>query len=217
MNPDAVVVLSGGLDSTTLLYDLIESGLTAEAITFDYGQKHSKEILYAQQTCRALGVSQKIIPMQFMKHILSSSLTSDLPIPEGHYQEESMKSTVVPNRNMIMLSIAGGYALSRKAEILAYGAHAGDHAIYPDCRPEFIDLMDEALQICHWDPLHLAAPYADMTKGEIVNRGLEIGVDYALTWTCYQGNERPCGRCGSCIERAEAFAFAGAEDPGMKL
>lgn len=217
MSPDAVVILSGGLDSTTLAYDLLESGLEIHAVTFDYGQKHKKEISYAQKTCKALSLPQKIIPMQFMSGLLNSSLTTDVPVPEGHYAEESMKSTVVPNRNMIMLSIAGGYALSIGAEILAYGAHAGDHTIYPDCRPEFIDLMDEALQICHWEPLHLAAPYSEMTKGEIVKRGLDLGVDYANTWTCYKGKEHPCGKCGSCIERAEAFEFAGAVDPGRNL
>lgn len=136
-----------------------------------------------------------------------------VPVPFGKYDEPSMKLTVVPNRNMFMLAAAGGVAIARKADRLAYGAHAGDHTIYPDCRPEFVDAMGTAFGLCDWHTLGLHAPYIDMTKGDICKRGVELRVPYEKTWTCYVGGDKPCGQCGACTERAEAFEFAGVPDP----
>lgn len=212
--PEAsVVVLSGGMDSTTLLYDVISQGGDVYAITFDYGQRHRKEIQCATDTCNVLGIPQKIFPIPDFRELVYSSLTTDIPVPEGRYDAPTMKTTVVHNRNMILLSLAGAYALNIGAQTLYYGAHAGDHTIYPDCRPGFVQKMGEAFLICDWEPLTLKAPYLYWSKGDIAKRGTELGVDYSLTWTCYKGEENPCGKCGSCTERLEAFEYAGASDP----
>jgi 7-cyano-7-deazaguanine synthase len=214
MREKTVIILSGGMDSTTLLYDLISQGSEVTAITFDYGQRHRKEIESAKATCKSLNAPQKIISLPIFREIAySSCLTGDDTVPEGHYAEESMRKTVVHNRNMVLLSIAAAYALNIEASTLFYGAHAGDHTIYPDCRPEFVAAMREAFLICDWNPLILKAPYLFLTKGEIVKRGTDLGVDYSLTWTCYKGGERACGKCGSCTERLEAFTTAGRKDP----
>lgn len=216
----AVVILSGGMDSTTLLYDIKNAGKFDKiyALTFDYGQKHVKEIEAAKATCKKLGIEQKIVDIfQLGKELLfKSSLTGEEEVPEGHYAEENMKSTVVPNRNMILLSLAAGYAISVGAQELFYGAHAGDHTIYPDCRPEFISAMQDVLKLCDWTPVMLRAPYSGFTKGDIAVRGKTLNVDYGLTWTCYKGAEKPCGKCGSCTEREEAFLFAEMPDPLTK-
>jgi 7-cyano-7-deazaguanine synthase len=142
-----------------------------------------------------------------------SSLTSDIDVPEGHYEEESMKATVVPNRNMILLSLATGYAVTVGAQAVWYGAHGGDHAIYPDCRPEFVEKMDAVCRIANYEPVAIEAPFMHMDKGQILAEGLKLGLDYRHTWTCYNGRERACGRCGSCVERLEAFAANGVRDP----
>ena len=143
----------------------------------------------------------------------SSQTDPNVAVPFGNYDEPNMKLTVVPNRNMFLLSCAGAVAVSRKADRLAYGAHAGDHTIYPDCRPEFVHAMQSAFKLCDWHSLDLYAPYLHMTKGDIAARGKQLGVRYDLTWTCYTGGETPCGKCGSCTERAEAFEFACLPDP----
>lgn len=216
----AVVILSGGMDSTTLLYDVLKNGGFEKvfALSFNYGQRHAKELDCAKATCEALGVEHKVVDMSFIgKELLfASSLVKDGSkgeIPEGHYAAENMKSTVVPNRNMIMLSLAAGYAISVEAEYLYYGAHAGDHTIYPDCRPEFIDGLEALLKVCDWKPVRLKAPYANLTKGAIAVKGKALEVDYSKSWTCYKGEEEACGVCGSCTERLEAFAEAGISDP----
>lgn len=210
----AVLILSGGLDSTTLLYDLLSRGFEVRALTFDYQQKHRKEIACAKKTCQKLGVPQKIVDISVLNDLAPSSLTrNDWDVPEGHYAEESMKQTVVPNRNMVFLSLAASYAIGIGAERLCYAAHAGDHAIYPDCRPVFVSAMATAFHLCDWNDLLLDVPYVLMSKGDIVKRGLELGVDYADTWSCYKGGEHACGKCGACNERLEAFRFAGAHDP----
>lgn len=215
MTIKAVVIISGGMDSTTLLYDAIAHGYECYALSFNYGQRHVKELEKAKKTCQNLKVPHKIVGLPNFNEILSgSSLTSpEINTPHGKYDEESMKLTVVPNRNMIMLSIAAGYAISIKADVLLYGAHAGDHTIYPDCRPEFIKQLRIAIRLADWHPVDLQAPYSNNTKADIVNRGLELGVDFKNTWTCYEGEEKPCGKCGSCSERAEAFELNGIKDP----
>jgi 7-cyano-7-deazaguanine synthase len=210
-----VLILSGGMDSATLLYDLIAHGDSVEAIGVNYKQRHGKELAYAAELCSSLGVRFDVLDLSSLSGFLTGSSQSDpnVPVPFGKYDEPSMKLTVVPNRNMFMLAAAGAVAIARKADRLAYGAHAGDHTIYPDCRPEFVDAMGRAFGLCDWHTLSLHAPYADMTKGDICKRGVALGVPYEKTWTCYVGGDRPCGRCGSCTERAEAFEFAGIPDP----
>jgi 7-cyano-7-deazaguanine synthase len=210
-----VIILSGGMDSTTLLYDLHSRGHELFALSFDYGQKHARELECAVDLCAGLQIPHYIVDLAWeLGPLLSSSLTRENePIPTGHYQDESMKSTVVPNRNMIMLSVAAGYAITIGANAIAYAAHAGDHAIYPDCRPVFREALQGVLNVCHYEPIELVTPYIDITKGDICAIGRDLGVPYQLTWTCYLGEEYPCGKCGACTERREAFDFAGIPDP----
>jgi 7-cyano-7-deazaguanine synthase len=210
----ALIILSGGMDSTTLLYDIRDQGFEVSAVTFDYRQKHRREIACAQKTCQHLGIPHRIIDAGFLNDIAPSSLTrDDWQVPEGRYDDETMKQTVVPNRNMVLLSIAAAYAIGIQAGRLFYGAHAGDHAIYPDCRPVFVSAMTTAFHLCDWHDLILEVPYLFRTKADIVKRGLSLGVDYSLTWSCYKGEEKSCGKCGACNERLAAFSEAGVQDP----
>ena len=210
----SVVVLSGGLDSTTVLYGEKRIAEEVFAISFDYGQRHKKELDMAKATCEKLGINHKIIDLSCIKELVSNScLTSDKEVPEGNYTDENMKSTVVPNRNMIMASIAIAYAINIDADTVALGVHAGDHAIYPDCRPEFIEALKNIAAVCDYKIIDILTPFLLWDKSEIVKRGIELGVDYSLTWTCYKGLDKPCGKCGSCAERAEAFRNNGIIDP----
>jgi len=214
MKEKAVIILSGGMDSTTLLYDVKSLGFDTFALSFDYNQKHNKELEYAKKTCKQLNVPHKILDLNILNEIAPSCLTrDDWEVPEGNYADENMKQTVVPNRNMVMISLATSYAIGIGAKYLFYGAHAGDHDIYPDCRKEFIDAMETAISLCDWNKVYFLAPYCDIDKGDIVIIGKKLGVDYSLTWTCYKGKEKACGKCGSCTERLEAFKKAGMKDP----
>lgn len=208
---DSVIVLSGGMDSTTLLYDRKEQ--IALAVTFDYGSKHNaREIECARQNCMLLGVEHLVIPLDFMgKYFKSSLLIGGEDIPEGNYDDENMKSTVVPFRNGIMLSIAAGLAESRNLKKVMLANHSGDHAIYPDCRPGFVDAMSEAIRQGTYDGVVIDAPYTNLTKSDIARIGKRIGVDYNLTYSCYNGGEKHCGKCGTCVERMEALRDAGIE------
>jgi len=211
-----VIILSGGMDSTTLLYKILQEKKEVYALSFNYGQKHKKELEYAKKTCQSLKISHKIIELNSLTNaglFGQSSLTSSETVPEGHYAAENMKSTVVPNRNMIMLSMAVAYAISLDCGAVFYGAHAGDHAIYPDCRPIFVERMQLAAEVCHYFPVQIIAPYLHQNKGDIVAEGTKLGVNYAQTWTCYKGGEKACGKCGSCTERLEAFKQNGIQDP----
>ena len=210
---DSVIIVSGGLDSITLLYDKAET--IALAISFDYGQNHSKkELPYAEYHCQKLGIPHITIPLTFMHQYFKSSLLEGAEaIPEGHYEEENMKSTVVPFRNGIMLAIATGIAESHELKRVYIANHGGDHTIYPDCRPEFIDAMDKATSAGTFVDVRVEAPYTNISKADIVRRGTAIGIDYAKTWSCYKGSEIHCDKCGTCVERKEAFADAGVEDP----
>lgn len=206
----SIVVLSGGLDSTCALYrTLHESGFKSQnikAISFNYGQKHKRELEKAKETCEKLDINHKIIDITCLKEILdNSSLVGTDEIPEGHYAEKSMKSTVVPNRNMIMASIAIAYAINNDYDEIVLGVHQGDHAIYPDCRPEFIGALRNIAKVCDYKQIEVTTPYLECSKIEIVKDGIQHGVDFSKTWTCYKGGERPCEKCGSCTERAEAF------------
>lgn len=210
---DSVIIVSGGLDSITLLHDKAET--IALAISFDYGQNHSKkELPYAEYHCQKLGIPHITIPLTFMHQYFKSSLLEGAEaIPEGHYEEENMKSTVVPFRNGIMLAIATGIAESHELKRVYIANHSGDHTIYPDCRPEFIDAMDKATSAGTFVDVRVEAPYTNISKADIVRRGTALGIDYAKTWSCYKGSEMHCGKCGTCVERKEAFADAGVKDP----
>lgn len=211
--PKYLLVLSGGMDSVTMLYDYRDS--IAAAVTFQYGSNHNmREARCARINCERLGIEWIEIDLTFMaKHFESSLLQGADAIPEGNYDDENMRSTVVPFRNGIMLAVAAGLAESRHLDGVMIANHSGDHAIYPDCRPEFIRSMGAAIADGTYEHLRLFAPYTGMTKGEIAMRGKELGVDYSLTYSCYKGGEHHCGKCGTCVERAEALKFAGITLP----
>ena len=213
--PKTIVILSGGMDSTVLLAYLLARGDEAKCLTIDYGQRHRREIESAKAVAAHYRVEHRVADLSGLRQFLkgSSQTEEGIAVPEGHYAAENMKLTVVPNRNMLMLAVATAWAISEKAEAVAYGAHAGDHAIYPDCRPEFADALGQAILLCDWHKVALETPFAHMTKGQIATLGRTLVVPFHLTWTCYVGGERPCGKCGACQERAEAFAFAGIADP----
>jgi 7-cyano-7-deazaguanine synthase len=222
MTEQAVAIVSGGLDSTTLLYSALEADFKVHAVSFDYGQRHGKELDFAQHTCDVLGVPHDIIDLTGITDLISNSaLTQGVDVPDGHYAEENMKQTVVPNRNMIMLAIAGGVAVNESAEALLIGVHAGDHFIYPDCRPRFIaaanatlvignegfgaiGTQDEGAELDHL----IAAPFLSLTKEDIAFEAIRLGVPFEETWSCYKGGDIHCGRCGTCVERLEAIEGA---------
>ena len=209
-----LAVVSGGMDSVTMLHDLVAQGHEVSVVSFNYGQRHLKELEVAKANADKLGLKHKVIDMAFMAQLLdNSALTGDTDVPEGHYEANNMKLTVVPNRNMTMASIAVGLAVNNGQEAVALGVHSGDHAIYPDCRPEFIKELNDVTQIANYEPITILAPYIDKDKTSIIKRGLEIGVDYSKTWTCYKGLNKACGKCGSCQERLEAFRNNNKEDP----
>ncbi|TAA48039.1 7-cyano-7-deazaguanine synthase QueC [Corallincola spongiicola] len=214
MNEKVVVIYSGGMDSYTVLNKAIKQGYDVYALSFDYGQRHVKELEVAASVCKELAIHHKVVDISAINSLIGgSSLTDDIAVAEGHYEEESMKSTVVPNRNMILLSLAVGYAVSLKAGKVFYGAHSGDHAIYPDCRPEFVLKMNEVAKIANYEIVEICSPYLNDSKIDILTDGLKMGLDYSKTWTCYNGRERACGKCGACVERLEAFEKNALKDP----
>ncbi|MGB2065763.1 MAG: 7-cyano-7-deazaguanine synthase QueC, partial [Marinomonas gallaica] len=180
----------------------------------DYGQRHSKELDIAAKVCQKFNIPHKVVDISAINSLMAgSSLTDDIEIPEGHYAEDSMKNTVVPNRNMVLLSMAIAYAVSLEAPEVYYGAHAGDHHIYPDCRPEFVHAMNAVSQIANYEPVEIVTPFLSSSKGEILAAGLAMNLNYGDTWTCYNGREKACGKCGACNERMEAFNEQGVTDP----
>ena len=201
-----LLVYSGGLDSTTLLYEYKDS--IALAVSFDYGSKHNaRELAYAAENCKRLGIRHMIIPLSFIgQYFKSDLLLSGGEIPEGSYADENMKSTVVPFRNGIMLAVAAGLAESYGLDAIMLANHSGDHAIYPDCRPEFVDALAAAVEAGTYNGVKLLSPYCHLTKRDIALRGRALGVDYSLTYSCYKGGEKHCGKCGTCTERREALA-----------
>ena len=203
------------MDSTVLLYHLRASGYEIVTLSINYGQRHQKELDSARAVCELNGLRHEVADLRSITHLLGgSSLTEEqVDVPEGHYAAENMKVTVVPNRNMIMLSLAIGYAITLRAPYVAYGAHAGDHTIYPDCRPEFASAVNTAAMLADWHQVELLRPFARMTKADIAKRGSELDVPFGLTWSCYKGGRVHCGRCGTCVERREAFELAGLADP----
>ena len=211
----ALVLLSGGLDSTVLAAQLLADGAETRLLSIDYGQRHAKELQQAEKIAEALDLPHRILRLPDLGPLLGGSSLTDnqVELPEGHYAEESMKATVVPNRNMILLALAGGHALSLAFDTIAYAAHAGDHTIYPDCRPEFADAMENALGLADWEKLSLHRPFVHLSKTDLVKKGAELGAPLHLTWSCYAGREKHCGKCGTCVERKEAFALAKVPDP----
>jgi 7-cyano-7-deazaguanine synthase len=230
---DSAAIFSGGLDSTTLVYHLLDFGYTPHLISFNYGQRHNKELDYAQVTARRLGLIHDIIDLTGLTHLINNSaLTShpsvsahrddDIEVPEGHYAEDNMKKTVVPNRNMIMLSIAAGIAVNNSYKILATGVHAGDHFVYPDCCPEFIELASDTIvsgnlgfgpfeKLQEFEFVEFVhAPFLEWSKADIAFRAIELKVPFELTWSCYKGGQKHCGKCGTCVERLEAIHEAQA-------
>jgi 7-cyano-7-deazaguanine synthase len=209
-----VLIYSGGLDSTVLLHELARGGMEVHALNINYGQRHVKERAFAEHNCNTLRVPITFIDLPLGPVMRGSSQTDPtVPVPHGHYEDESMRLTVVPNRNMIMLAVAGAHAISSGVDTITYAAHAGDHAIYPDCRREFVDAMRFAFHACHFTAIHLLAPYLDVKKSDIVLRGVKFEVDFKNTWSCYEGDIIHCGKCGTCVERKEAFAVANVPDP----
>lgn len=209
---NSVIIVSGGMDSITLLYDHKDE--IALGISFDYGSNHNaREIPYAKMHCERLGIRHITINLDFMHQYFKSSLLEGAnAIPEGHYADDNMKSTVVPFRNGIMLSIAIGIAESNNLDQVFIANHGGDHTIYPDCRPEFINAIDRAATAGTFNNVRVVAPYTNITKGEIASIGKRLGIDYTETWSCYKGGEKHCGKCGTCVERKEALAAAGIDD-----
>ena len=211
-----IVICSGGLDSVSLAYKVASENTLHSLLSFDYGQRHKKELDYAARAAKALGIPHQIIDISAIGASLTgSALTDDIDVPDGHYAEESMKVTVVPNRNAIMLSVAFGVAAAQDADAVATAVHGGDHFIYPDCRPGFIDafqtMQNEALD--GYASVKLYTPFVHGSKADIVTAGAAHNTPFADTWSCYKGGANHCGRCGTCVERREAFNLAGVADP----
>ena len=210
----SICILSGGVDSTTLLHRMVYQFDKVIALSFDYGQRHRKELYFAKKTCQKLNIEHKIIKLSFFGEMKGSCLTEKtLKVPHGHYESSSMKLTVVPNRNSILLNIAIGFAISNQASVVGYGAHSGDHAIYPDCRPAFLYAIQNLAMVVHDSPVMIYAPFINYTKSQIIKEGKRRNVDYGLTWSCYEGGQVPCWKCGTCVERIEAFKLAQHIDP----
>lgn len=213
-----VTIVSGGMDSVTLAHMLHDQGHDQELVTFYYGQRHKREIEFAELAAKRLGVHQRTVILDIA--LPGSALTDiNVAVPEGHYADETMKATVVPNRNMMMLAIAAARAIADKADGVATGVHAGDHPIYPDCRPEFIAAMTQVVRIANEGfcvpDFEIVAPFSTWSKADIAAHGEALGVPWAETWSCYQGRLRHCGKCGTCVERQEAFIVAGVDDPTL--
>ncbi|MDD6007798.1 MAG: 7-cyano-7-deazaguanine synthase QueC [Prevotellaceae bacterium] len=217
MEKDSLIIVSGGMDSITLLHERKDT--IALAVSFDYGSNHNaREIPFARLHCQRLGIRHVVIPLAFMQQYFKSSLLEGADaIPDGHYADSNMKSTVVPFRNGIMLSIAVGIAESNSLRRVLIANHGGDHAIYPDCRPEFITAIDAAAKAGTYVDVAIEAPYTNISKTDIARRGKSLAIDYSETWSCYKGGQVHCGTCGTCVERKEALREAGIADPTVYL
>jgi 7-cyano-7-deazaguanine synthase len=215
----AVAIVSGGMDSVTLAHLLALEYDALTLVSIDYGQRHAKELHFAAQAAVRLEARHHIVNMTSITELLTGSALTDptVPVPHGHYEEPTMRATVVPNRNATMLCVAVAIAVAEGAEVVATGVHAGDHAVYPDCRPEFIDAFARMAEVANEGFLapgfSVLAPFVHQSKADIARLGDKIGVPWAATWSCYEGGEVHCGRCGTCVERIEAFQLAGVNDP----
>ncbi|MEO1113207.1 MAG: 7-cyano-7-deazaguanine synthase QueC [Pseudomonadota bacterium] len=211
-----LVICSGGMDSVTLAHGIAQDHELAGLISFDYGQRHRKELDFASLCAEELDTEHILMDISNIgRQLTGSALTDNVDVPDGHYAEDTMKITVVPNRNAIMLSIAYGIAASRGADTVATAVHGGDHFIYPDCRPAFTSSFEtmQRYALDGYAEISLFTPYVSISKADIAAEGLRLGVDYRKTWSCYKGGDKHCGRCGTCVERREAFHLAGGIDP----
>lgn len=212
--PKAVVIYSGGMDSFTLLNWAIQQGYQPYPVSFHYGQRHERELHVAAKVCEILSLRHQQIDLRAITPLIDgSALTGGQEVPDGAYAADNLAATIVPNRNMILLSLAVGYAVNIGAEVCFYGAHGGDHVLYPDCTPEFVREMDKLAQLANLEPVRIEAPFLHQTKADILRQGLAMDLDYAQSWTCYKGEQLACGRCSACCERLEAFAACGLQDP----
>ena len=214
-SPKAVVIYSGGMDSFTVLHRALRQGYDVHALSFHYGQRHARELQVAEQVCRELDISHQLIDIRAIHSSMGNSALTDASrdMPSGDYAPDNLAATIVPNRNMILLSLAIAHAVNIGADICFYGAHGGDHVLYPDCRPEFVERMNAVAAIAHFEPVRIEAPYLYANKSDILADGLTMGLNYSRTWTCYLGEAHACGQCGSCRERLAAFAANGLTDP----
>ena len=210
-----IVILSGGLDSTTLLYHLRDAGHKVKALSVNYGQRHLRELDAARRICEVADVEHRVVDVSELAEIFGQNALTDMSVnvPHGEYAPSTMAVTTVPNRNMIMLSIAAGWAIASKFNAVAFGAHSGEYTPYPDCQPQFAAAMNCATHVCDDDPIELLAPFVRWDKGDIVKRGHELGVPFELTWSCYRGGDLHCGECSTCLDRKGAFAKCGISDP----
>ena len=215
MKTKTILILSGGMDSTVLLYHLLSIGHEVRALGINYGQRHVRELECAAEICKEVGVEFRVADLTALKPLMGGSSQTDdsVPVPEGHYEEASMKKTVVPFRNGLMLSVAAAWAISTKSNHIAFAAHAGDHAVYPDCREEFASAFNTTLLLGDWHQASLIRPFVTKTKADIVQIGQSLQVPFEKTHTCYAGTKVACGRCGTCCERISSFAHVGAVDP----
>ena len=211
----AVVLFSGGLDSTVLTYHLINQKAEVKLFSIDYGQRHQREISSSRMIAKLLNLNHSVLELPMIGEILGGSALTDpkIELPEGHSAEESLKKNLVPNRQMLRHTMSACQSISQKFCTVSYAAHAGDHTIYPDCRPEFADSMEKSLKLADWNEIKLYRPFVNLTKEELVRRGLELGVPFEKTWSCYAGGNLHCGKCGTCVERKEAFELVGIPDP----
>jgi 7-cyano-7-deazaguanine synthase len=211
-----IVILSGGLDSTTLLYHIKNEGRTVHTLTFDYGQRHNRELKAAEEICRRTQTTQELVDLTSLRPLFGANALTDhrVALPSGEYSNSTIGITTVPNRNMIMLSIAIGRAISLGFDAVAFGAHGGvNDVMYPDCSPDFVASINATAKTCDDKAISILAPFVHWDKSMIVKRGHELAVPFALTWSCYEGNQVPCGQCGTCMDRKNAFDRAGLIDP----
>ena len=215
MRRKVVLIYSGGIDSTTLLYSLISEGYLVKALGVDYGQRHRKELDSARAICESLRIEFQIADLSTIKALFGHSALTDtsVDVPDGAYDVENMKATVVPNRNMLMFAVAISWAIGSGFRTVAYAAHAGDRAVYPDCRHEFVEALAQTAELCDFEPIEILSPFIGMSKAEIVSIGSKLCVPFHLTWSCYKGETLHCGTCGTCQQRAKAFLASGVPDP----
>ena len=215
MNNSTVVILSGGLDSSVLLASAVAEGKVVKALSVDYGQRHRLELAHAAKVAAHFDVEHRVADLRGLRQFMAGSSQTDdrVSVPQGHYADETMRLTVVPNRNMVMLAVAGAWAISLKYGSVSYAAHAGDHAVYPDCREEFAGPLAEALRHADWHCTTIERPFLSVSKADIVRLGAKLEFPFEMTYSCYEGQPVHCGRCGTCVERRMAFIEAGVPDP----